>query len=119
MNTNNWAYAALTMNNPDNGVGTIYFTKSYFEQEGIVDPTTAEPYTKEALDKILAGRGENAYIEAPVGALMAMSLCNDGKLYWFDAGGCASVVSHADPLTLAEDGTLKDQNGTTVATPIA
>ena len=49
----NWAYGVSI-----NGVGTIFYSREYFTREGIVNPLTAEPYTKNeinAIEKALRG----------------------------------------------------------------
>ena len=37
----NWAYGVNI-----NGVGTVFYGRTYFNREGIVNPLTAAPYTK-------------------------------------------------------------------------
>ena len=43
----NWAFGALPLNNGN--VGTIFYAKDYFAQEGIINPLTVAPYTEEEL----------------------------------------------------------------------
>ena len=40
----NWAYG-FSLNHEGAGVGTIYYSKKYFEREEIVNPESAQPYT--------------------------------------------------------------------------
>jgi len=112
----NWAYGALTLNSNDNGVGTIYYTKAYFEGENLVDPTTAAPYTKEALEAIKAGNGKGEYIDAKDGALLGMSAKGTENIFWYSADDCAKIITHADPLKLnADNGELVSAGGEVIA----
>ena len=43
----NWAYGVSI-----NGVGTIFYGREYFAREGIVNPLTAAPYTKDEIAAI-------------------------------------------------------------------
>ena len=58
----NWAYGVSIQ-----GVGTIYYGREYFVREGIVNPLTAVPYTKEEIAAIEKGavEGTEGYISFP------------------------------------------------------
>ena len=47
----NWAYG-FNLNHEGAGVGTIYYSKKYFERNGIVNPTNAVAYSAEEIDTI-------------------------------------------------------------------
>ena len=49
----NWAYG-FSLNHEGAGVGTIYYASTYFKREGIVNPASAEAYTTEEIDAIVA-----------------------------------------------------------------
>ena len=46
----NWAYGVSI-----NGVGTVFYGREYFAREGIVNPLTAAPYTKDEITAIVKG----------------------------------------------------------------
>ena len=43
----NWAYGVEI-----NGIGTIFYGRDYFARDGIVNPVSATPYTKEEIAAI-------------------------------------------------------------------
>ena len=106
----NWAYGVTI-----EGVGTIYYGREYFAKEGIVNPLTAAPYTAEEITAIVDGavEGANGYtFELPVTAVLGM---ND---FWYNAAAAAAITSHADPLTMNENGVFSTAEGVEVASPI-
>ena len=106
----NWAYG-ITIE----GVGTIYYGREYFAKEGIVNPVTAAPYTAEEITAIVNGAVEGAEgytFELPVTAVLGM---ND---FWYNAAAADAITSHADPLTMNENGVFSTADGVEVATPI-
>ena len=113
-NTMNWAYGAMPLNNGN--VGTIYYTAAYYELEGIVNPTNPEyaPYTAEEISTIKEGAVEGAEgyrFDAPVAALIGVSVADSEVVFWYDAENAAAIVGHADPLTLdAETGNFVSCN---------
>ena len=119
-----WAYAGLTMNSADNGIGTIYYAAPYFavqDQTALVNPATAEAYAQEEVDAIIANAAEDAegYVAAPEGAVIGISANGTDTIYWYDADNAAAIVAHADPLTLnAENGELTTAEGEVAATAI-
>ena len=58
----NWAYCVSI-----NGVGTIFYGREYFAREGIVNPLTAAPYTKDEINAIEKGADGNAEGKVPDG----------------------------------------------------
>ena len=106
----NWAYG-ITIE----GVGTIYYGREYFAKEGIINPLTAAPYTVEEIAAIVDGAMEGAdgyTFELPVTAVLGM---ND---FWYNAAAAAAITSHADPLTMNENGAFSTAEGVEVAVPI-
>ena len=107
----NWAYGVSI-----NGVGTVFYSRAYFAREGIVNPLTAEPYTKSEISAIVKGAEGNAegYIfDLPEDAVLGMNG------FWYDAAGAAAVTGHADPLAQGTDGVFTTADGREVALPIA
>lgn len=116
----NWAYAGLALNNGN--VGTIWYAKDYFAIEGIVNPVTAVPYTEEEIAAIVNGAvadAEGYRFDVPAGALLGMSVAESDVVFWYDAENAALITSHADPLTLNENGAFVTADGVQVAAPIA
>lgn len=107
----NWAYGVTI-----EGVGTIYYGREYFAKEGIVNPVTVVPYTAEEIAAIVDGAVEGAegYIfDLPATALLGMNG------FWYNAAAAAAITSHADPLTMNENGVFSTADGVEVASPIA
>ncbi len=107
----NWAYGVKI-----NGIGTIFYGRDYFAWDGIVNPVSATPYTKEEIAAILknAADGAEGYTAClPDNAVLGMNG------FWYDAAGAAAITSHADPLTQGADGVFKTDEGKEVAAPIA
>ncbi len=107
----NWAYGVNIK-----GVGTIFYGRDYFAREGIVNPITAAPYTKDEISAIEKGAGENAdgyTFDLPENAVLGMNG------FWYDAASAAAVTSHADPLTQGTEGVFTTADGQRVALPIA
>ena len=48
----NWAYAGITLDNEEIGIGSVYYAAEYFTRENILNPMTVEPYTEEELKAI-------------------------------------------------------------------
>lgn len=107
----NWAYGVTI-----EGVGTIEYARDYFAIEGITNPLTAAPYTEEEIAAIVDGAAADAEgytFDVPMGALLGMNG------FWYDADNAAAIVSHADPLTIDDNGVFTTAEGEEVATPIA
>lgn len=107
----NWAYIVTI---PD--VGAISYGKAYFEKANIVNPLTAAPYTDEEIKAIVNGvsEGANDYtFDLPENALLGRGG------FWYDETAAAAITSHADPLTMNEEGVFFTADGTAVASPIA
>ena len=99
-----------------NGVGTIFYGKEYFDREGIVNPLTAAPYTKEeitAIEKGADGNAEGYVFDLPEDAVLGMNG------FWYDAANASAITSHADPLVQGTDGVFTTAGGQEVALPIA
>ncbi len=114
----NWAYAGLDLQSEEAGVGCIYYSAPYFDQEGIVNPVTAEAYTEEELAQIKDGAAEEneAYITAPEGAYLGLGVFGSEEICWYDEEGAAAITSHADPLALdKETGSVFDGEGKEIA----
>ena len=106
----NWAYGVTI-----EGVGTIYYAKAYFAIEGITNPLTAQPYTADEITAIVNGAAADAEsytFDLPGDALLGMGG------FWYDAENAAAIVSHADPLTMNENGEFTTGEGEIVAEPI-
>ena len=113
-----WAYAGITLDSEDYGVGTVYYASSYFEGEGLVNPTTTEPYTEEELAAIEEGAAVDAegYVAAPADAALGIGVYGSDEVYWYDADAAEEIVSHSDALYLdAGTGVLTDESGEVVA----
>ena len=114
----NWAYG-FSLNHEGAGVGTIYYSKKYFEREGIVNPASAQPYTIEEIDTIKNGAIEGAtnYINnVPTNALVGMNVLNADKVFWYDEENSNKILASTDPLLLdKETGDMKTMSGEVVA----
>ncbi|MBQ6289707.1 MAG: hypothetical protein IJK71_10740 [Clostridia bacterium] len=107
----NWAYGVSI-----NGVGTIFYGREYFDREGIVNPLTTAPYTKEeitAIEKGADGNAEGYVFDLPEDAVLGMNG------FWYDADNATAITSHADPLAQGTDGVFTTAGGQEVALPIA
>lgn len=109
-----WAYR-FNLNHEGAGVGTIYYSKEYFEREGIVNPATAEPYTLEEIEKIkneATEESENYVNTVPEGALIGMNVLNTEKVFWYDEENSNIILSFAETLILdRETGDMKTLAG--------
>ena len=114
----NWAYG-FSLNHEGAGVGTIYYSKKYFEREGIVNPASAQPYTIEEIDTIKNGAIEGAtnYTNnVPTNALVGMTVLNTDKVFWYDEENANKILASTDPLLLdKETGDMKTMSGEVVA----
>ena len=106
----NWAYGVTI-----EGVGTIYYAKAYFSQENIVNPLTAAAYTADEIAVIVDGAAADH--EAYTFLLPGDALLGMGG-FWYDQDNTAAIVSHADPLTMDENGVFSTAEGEQVASPI-
>ena len=107
----NWAYGVSI-----NGVGTIFYSREYFTREGIVNPLTAAPYTKDeitAIEKGADGNADGYTFDLPEDAVLGMNG------FWYDAANAAAITGHADPLAQGTDGVFTTADGKEVALPIA
>ena len=115
----NWAYG-FSLNHEGAGVGTIYYASTYFKKEGIVNPASAEAYTTEEIDAIVADAAEDSdkYIfDIPEDAVIGMNVLGTEKTFWYDEENSGKIVASAAPLMLDKDsGEMKDQTGNVVAT---
>ena len=105
----NWAYGVSI-----NGVGTIFYSREYFTREGIVNPLTAAPYTKDEITAIVKGadgKAEGYAFDLPEDAVLGMNG------FWYDAAAAAAITGHADPLTQGADGVFVTADGKEVARP--
>ena len=117
----NWAYG-FALNHEGAGVGTIYYTAKYFEQENIINPASAEAYTTDEINAIKAN-AENDVVgynyDIPEGAIVGMNVLNTEKVFWYDAENSAKITACANPLGLDKaTGEMKDMDGNAVATAI-
>ncbi len=119
----NWAYAGITLNSEELGVGSVYYTEEFLAQDGRINPLTVAPFTAEELAAIKAGAvfSARAYTaEVPAEALIGISVCGSENICWFDAENAAGILSSSDPLVLnAETGEVSNLAGEVVATSIA
>ena len=118
-----WAYAGITLDSADYGIGTVYYTSAYFTGEDLVNPLTVEAYTEEELAAIEEGataEDADGYVEAPAEAVIGVSVNGSTTIYWYGAEAAEAIVASADPLYLdAETGVVTDAEGSAVAEPIA
>lgn len=118
----NWAYGALPLNNGN--IGTIYYAATYYDLEGIVNPTNPEyaPYTADEIAAIreAAVEGAEGYrFDVPADALLGMIVADSDVIFWYDAANAAAITGHADPLIMdADTGRFVTANGEVVAEPI-
>ena len=71
----NWAYGVSI-----NGVGTVFYGREYFAREGIVNPLTAAPYTKDEITAIVNGadgKAEGYVFDLPEDADSSFFLCKE------------------------------------------
>ena len=84
-----------------------------------INPVTTEPYTADEISAICDGAAERAegYIfDAPVSAMIGVSLYDSNVIFWYDAEAAEAIIAHADPLILdAESGALFTAEGELVA----
>ena len=117
----NWAYG-FSLNHEGAGVGTIYYSKKYFERTGIVNPATAKEYSIDEIDTIKNGAIEGAsnYISnVPENALIGMNVLKSDKIFWYDEENSNKILASADPLLLdKETGNMKTLAGEVVAKSI-
>lgn len=113
----NWAYE-FNLNHEGAGVGTIYYAAKYFDKEGIVNPASAEAYTEDEV-KAIKENAKDYSVEAPINALIGMSVINTDKVFWYDDENGNKILASAAPLGLdSETGEMKDQEGNVVAIPL-
>ena len=114
----NWAYG-FNLNHEGAGVGTIYYSKKYFERNGIVNPANAQPYSVEEIDTIKNGaiEGSTNYTNnVPENALVGMNVLNTDKVFWYDEENSNKILASTDPLLLdKETGDMKTTSGDIVA----
>ncbi|MBQ9314156.1 MAG: hypothetical protein IJ220_04025 [Clostridia bacterium] len=114
----NWAYG-FSLNHEGAGVGTIYYSKKYFEREGIVNPANAQPYSLDEIDRIKNGAVDGATnytSNVPVNALIGMNVLNTDKVFWYDEENSNKILASADPLLLdKETGDMKTTGGDIIA----
>ena len=114
----NWAYG-FNLNHEGAGVGTIYYSKKYFERNGIVNPANAQPYSLDEIDTIKNGAADGAtnYTNnVPEKALVGMNVLNTDKVFWYDEENSNKILASTDPLLLdKETGDMKTMSGEVVA----
>lgn len=88
----NNTYIAMTMNNADLNVGTIYFTDAFLNAD-VVNPATQKKFTEDEKAALQA-----ADLTAPENAVIAISSVSPEVVLWFDAENSKAIVSHTDPL---------------------
>ena len=104
----NKTYIAMTMNNADLNVGTIYFTDAFLNGD-VVNPATQKKFTEEEKAALQA-----ADLTAPEDAVIAISSASPETVLWFDAENAKAIVSHTDPLIVKGNEMI-----TTDGTPVA
>ena len=109
----------FALNHPGAGVGTIYYAAKYFDQEGIVNPASAEAYTDDEINAIKEGtdKGKENYVDGVAeNALLGMNVLNSDVTFWYDDENAAVILKSAAPLVLdPETGDMKDAEGNIVA----
>ena len=104
----NKTYIAMTMNNAELNVGTIYFTDTFLTGD-VVNPATQKKFTEEEKAALQA-----AELTAPENAVIAISSVSPEAILWFDAENAKAIVSHTDPLIIKGSEMI-----TTDGTPVA
>lgn len=123
----NWAFAGITMDNEDLGIGSVYYTESFYlavinGKLETVNPLTVAPYTSAEVLAILSGAVENAkgYVAgATESAYVGISAFGSETICWFDAENAANILSSSDPLVLnSETGKVCNLSGEVVASAV-
>ena len=113
-----WAYAGITLD----GMGTVWYTDTYFALEGIVNPLTAAPYTEEEFAAVIGNAAEGAEgyrFDVPADAMLGFGFADSDAICWYDAENAGKILSSSDPLVLnAETGVLSTLAGEAFATPL-
>lgn len=105
------AYPTIALNSAEYGVGAVYMARSMITPSA-VNPVTAAPYTEAEIAAVLAGES----VAMPADAVVALSVCGADTLFFYDAEAAATILSHADPLTLnARTGEISTLAGEPVA----
>ena len=104
----NKTYVAMSMNNADLNVGTIYFTDAFLDAD-VVNPATQKKYTEEEKAALQA-----AGLTAPENAVIAISSVSPEAVLWFDAENAKAIVSHTDAL-IVKGTEMITTDGTVVA----
>ena len=104
----NKTYVAMSMNNADLNVGTIYFTDAFLDAD-VVNPATQKKYTEEEQAALQA-----AGLTAPENAVIAISSVSPEAVLWFDAENAKAIVSHTDAL-IVKGTEMITTDGTVVA----
>lgn len=112
-----WAYAGITLDSEDYGVGVMYYASGYFSGEGLVNPATTELYIEEEPAGIEeAAADEEGYTAASDAAALGFVAYGTGEIYWYDADAVEEIVSHSDALYLdTVTGIPTDESGEVVA----
>lgn len=101
-------YVALTFNNEQLNIETIYFTENYL-RIAKVNPATAKDYTDDE-KKVLPV----AALTAPEEAYMGITSYKPKALLWFDEAATQAIVKYTDAL-IVKDNTIVTAEGTEVA----
>ncbi|MBR4163058.1 MAG: hypothetical protein IKR11_06000 [Solobacterium sp.] len=113
----NWAYKFAENAEPLN-IKDIYYAAKYFDREGLVNPASSEAYTDAEITAIKnnAKEGNDSYcFDVKEGALLGLSACNTGKVFWYDEETGGKIVKSPAPFILdGETGDLKTMEGNTV-----
>ena len=104
----NQTYIAMTMNNADLNIGTIYFT-DLFLAGGVVNPATQVKYTEEEKAAL-----QKADLTVPENAVIAISSVDPDTVLWFDEKNAKAIVSHTDALII-KGSEMVTADGTAVA----
>ncbi|MBQ7059080.1 MAG: hypothetical protein IJM83_07240 [Firmicutes bacterium] len=104
----NKTYVAMTMNNENLNIGTIYFTDAFISAD-VVNPATQKKYTEEEKAALQA-----ADLAAPENAVIAISSVSPEEVLWFDLENAKAIVSHTDPLII-KGSEMITTDGTVVA----
>ena len=104
----NKTYIAMTMNNADLNVGTIYFTDAFLNAD-VVNPATQKKFTEAEKAALQADD-----LTAPEKAMIAISSVSPETVLWFDSKNAKAIVSHTDPL-IVKGNEMITTTGTVVA----
>ncbi len=108
----NRTYIALSINNQELNIETIYFTDRFLSKD-VINPATQAKYTQEEKAAL-----EVAALTAPEDGCIAISSFEPKATLWFDEKGAEAIVAHSDALTV-KGNTVITSEGEVVAAAVS